>query len=53
MNALGRIVGRQTHADGREYVSFRIVTGTMPPGPWNGQRYELVPMEDTDPQEGD
>lgn len=39
---VGRIVGRETHADGTEYVSFRVVEGSMPAGPWNGRCWALV-----------
>lgn len=39
---VGRLFGRQTHADGREFVSFRITEGSMPEGPWNGAEWILV-----------
>ena len=40
---VGRLVGRQTHADGTEFASFRIVNGSVPGGPTGiGRRYVLV-----------
>lgn len=40
---IGRLIGRQTHANGDEYVSFRLVAGTVEGGPDGiGRHYVLV-----------
>lgn len=41
-------VGRETHADGTEYVSFRVLEGTFPGGPWNDGAEYYVTIGDND-----